>query len=55
MSTPADPERFHLTLSAAGGPTMHGWWGREVTARSKFSPWVGSWGRPGTRIILVDE
>ncbi|MEU1275298.1 hypothetical protein [Streptomyces sp. NPDC005799] len=55
MSTPVDPRRFHLTLSGTGGPIMHGWWRREVTAHSKFSSWVGSWGRPGTRITLVDE
>ncbi|MEU3340450.1 hypothetical protein [Streptomyces sp. NPDC006668] len=55
MSTSADPRRFHLTLSADSRPIMQGWWGREVTARSKFSSWVGSWGRPGTPITLVDE
>lgn len=47
--------RFHLTLTAAGRPAMHGWWGSEATARAKFTRWVGDWGREGVRIVLVDE
>lgn len=49
------PNRFHLALAAAGRPAMHGWWGSEATARSKFTRWVGDWGRDGVRITLVDE
>ena len=48
-------DRFHLTLTAAGRPAMHGWWSSEVTARGKFTRWVGDWGRNGVRIVLVDE
>jgi len=47
--------RFHLTLSAAGRPAMHGWWAREATARDKFRAWVSDWGVGGVRIVLVDE
>lgn len=50
-----DPNRFHLTLTAAGRPAMHGWWGSEVTARGKLATWIGSWGAPGVTITLVDE
>ncbi|MFJ9117438.1 hypothetical protein ACIRJO_17990 [Streptomyces sp. NPDC102394] len=48
-------ERFHLTLTAAGQPAMHGWWAGEVTARGKFTRWVGDWGRDGVCIVLTDE
>jgi hypothetical protein len=47
--------RYHLTLTAADQPAMHGWWGSEATARTKFTRWVGDWGRDGVRIALVDE
>jgi hypothetical protein len=50
-----NPERYHLTLTSAGRPSMHGWWGSEAVARDKFTTWVGDWGRPGARITLVDE
>jgi len=48
------PGRFHLTLTSAGRPVAHGWWGSEATARSKFAEWVG---RPvaDARVTLVDE
>ncbi|WP_409469043.1 hypothetical protein [Streptomyces sp. HC307] len=49
------PGRFHLTLTTAGRPAAHGWWGSEETARRKFASWVGDWGRPGARVTLVDE
>lgn len=49
------PNRYHLTLTTAGGKTVHGWWGSEATARGKFTTWVGDWGRDGARISLVDE
>ena len=48
-------ERFHLALTAASRPAMHGWWSSESTARGKFTRWVGTWGLPGVRITLVDE
>lgn len=47
--------RFHLTLTTAGRPVMHGWWGSEAIARGKFTRWVGDWGRDGVHIALVDE
>jgi hypothetical protein len=48
--------RFHLTLTSAGRPVMHGWWPVEATARVQLSVWVGSWGAlPDARISLVDE
>jgi hypothetical protein len=52
---PGGVDRYHLTLTAAGRPAMHGWWSSEVTARGKFAAWVGSWGVPGAQIVLVDE
>jgi acyl-coenzyme A synthetase/AMP-(fatty) acid ligase len=55
VTTP-NPERFHLTLTSAGRPVMHGWWASEATARGMLPAWVGSWGEmPGARITLVDE
>lgn len=50
-----NPDRYHLTLQFAGGRAVHGWWGSEATARSKFKGWVGHWGRPGASVALVDE
>lgn len=48
--------RFHLTLSVAGRPVMHGWWSAESTARGKFRTWIGSYGGlPGARVVLADE
>ncbi|WP_369274542.1 hypothetical protein AB5J55_35495 [Streptomyces sp. R11] len=49
------PGRYHLTLTAAGRPTMQGWWGSEAVARGKFTSWVGDRGVPGVRVTLVDE
>jgi len=54
--TNPDPERYHLTLSAAGRPVMHGWWPLEATARGKFRDWIGEHGSlPDARVVLVDE
>jgi hypothetical protein len=50
-----NPARFHLTLTTAAGKSAHGWWGSEATARGKAATWIGSWGQPGVRIVLVDE
>ncbi|MEU9323164.1 hypothetical protein AB0D91_05030 [Streptomyces canus] len=51
-----NPDRFHLTLTSAGRPVMHGWWPVEATARGLLPVWVGSWGElPDARITLVDE
>jgi len=50
------PERYHLLLTLAGRPSMHGWWASEATARSRFRDWIGERGSmPGARITLVDE
>lgn len=50
------PDRFRVTLAAAGREVMNGWWASEETARSKFRDWIGEHGsRPGARITLVDE
>jgi hypothetical protein len=51
MDTPA---RYHLLLTLAGQPSMHGWWRSEATARRKFRAWIGERGRPGVRITLTD-
>jgi hypothetical protein len=51
-----NPARFHLALSAAGHPVMHGWWASEVTARGKFRDWIGEHSNlPDARVTLVDE
>ena len=50
-----NPERYHLTLFAGGRPIAHGWWADEAAARAKFREWVGDWGKPGARVVLVDE
>jgi hypothetical protein len=47
-------DRFHLTLTTAGRPVMHGYWPLESTARSKFTSWVGL-GVADARVLLVDE
>ena len=55
MTVPA-PGRYHLLLTSAGRPVMHGWWELEATARGMLPVWVGSWGDlPDARITLVDE
>jgi hypothetical protein len=51
-----NPNRYHLTRITAGRTVQHGWWGSEVTARRKFSAWVGSYSIiPDTRITLADD
>lgn len=48
--------RYHLTLTSAGRPMRHGWWGSETVARSKFARWIGQCDAlPDARVILVDE
>ena len=47
--------RYHLTLTLDGQPAMHGWWASEKTARRQFTAWIGERGRPGARIVLIDE
>ncbi|MFF9176002.1 hypothetical protein [Streptomyces sp. NPDC014793] len=49
------PGRYHVQLTAAGRPVVHGWWGSEAVARRKLARWVGDWGRDGTRVTLTDE
>lgn len=52
----SNPGRYRLTLTTAGRPVQHGWWGSEETARSKFTRWIGEYGAmPGARVTLVDE
>lgn len=49
-------QRYHLVLSTAGRPAMHGWWAHEATARDMLPVWVGNWGDlPDARVVLVDE
>lgn len=49
-------QRYHLTLTVDGRPTMHGWWGSEETARRKFTRWIGEHGNADSaRITLTDE
>ena len=51
-----NPERFHLALSSAGRPVMHGWWADRATADRKFSAWKEEHGSvDGARVVLVDE
>jgi hypothetical protein len=51
-----NPERFHVTLSSAGRPMMHGWWASEATARDKVRDWARERGSlPDARVTLVDE
>ncbi|WP_409468413.1 hypothetical protein [Streptomyces sp. HC307] len=49
------PGRFHLTLTTAGRPVVHGWWGSEATARGKLTDWIGLSKGPDARVTLVDE
>jgi hypothetical protein len=56
VSSNSTLERYHLTLSSAGRPVMHGWWRREPVARGKFRDWIGEHGTlPDARVTLVDE
>lgn len=49
-------DSFHLTLTSADRPVMHGWWAEEATPRRMLPVWVGSWATlPDARITLVDE
>lgn len=48
--------RYHLTLSSAGDPVMHGYWPDRATADRKFTTWIGEHGTAaGARVALVDE
>ena len=50
------PPRFHLALTVAGRPVMHGWWSKRSTADRKFREWIGEQGStPGARVTIVDE
>ena len=49
-------QRYHLTLTSAGRPVMHGYWGVRATADDKFRRWIGEHGSvDGARVTLVDE
>jgi len=52
--TSPGPERYHLALTVDGRPVAHGWWASEAVARDRHTEWVGDWGRPGARVVLVD-
>ncbi|MFB7244671.1 hypothetical protein ACFCYX_19685 [Streptomyces populi] len=54
MSPMDDPGRYHLLLSVKGRPAMHGWWKTEPAALEQYRGWIGTWGRPGARVELVD-
>ena len=49
-----DAGRYRLTLTTDGRPTAHGWWDSRATAESKFASWIGTHGRDGAHIVLVD-
>ena len=50
------PDRYHLTLSSAGRPAMHGWWADRAVADRKLLEWIGEYGSmPDARITLIDE
>lgn len=56
MNEQSGGPRYHLTLTSDGRPVMHGWWASEVTARRKWTAWIGEHGsRPGARVTLDDE
>ncbi|MEV7793393.1 hypothetical protein AB0O68_15580 [Streptomyces sp. NPDC087512] len=49
-------ERYQVTVTSAGRPAIHGWWGREETARAAFTKWIGEYGNlPDARVTLMDE
>jgi hypothetical protein len=50
------PARYHLLLTIAGRPVMHGWWADEKVARGRFTVWIGERGSlPDARVTLLDE
>lgn len=50
-----DPGDFHLVLTSAGQPVMHGWWSSEATAERKFSEWIGSHSAiRGAAVVLAE-
>lgn len=50
------PDRYHLTLSSAGRPAMHGWWADRAVADRKLREWIGEYGSmPDARVTLADE
>ncbi|MBA2951977.1 hypothetical protein [Streptomyces himalayensis] len=52
---PDNQQRYRLTLTMGGRPTMDGWWASEKTARRKFAGLVGEYGSiDGATIVLVD-
>ncbi|MFF3691003.1 hypothetical protein [Streptomyces sp. NPDC002187] len=50
------PQRYHLTLTIDGRPTMHGWWADHAVADRKFLSWIGDYGSTaGARITLTGQ
>ncbi|MFI6658052.1 hypothetical protein ACIBL8_21315 [Streptomyces sp. NPDC050523] len=51
-----DPSDFHLVLTSAGRPVMHGWWSDGATAERKFSEWIGSYSAiKGAAVVLAER
>ncbi|WP_328974195.1 hypothetical protein [Streptomyces canus] len=51
-----DPSDFHLVLTSAGRPVMHGWWSDGATAERKFSEWIGSHSAiKGAAVVLAER
>lgn len=48
------PGRYQLTLTVDGRRVCDGWWNRQSTAQGKFTDIVGTYGRPGTQVVLID-
>ena len=48
-----DAERYALTVTRDGRPTVRGWWGNRQTAERKFSAWVGQ--HDGAQVVLIDQ
>ena len=48
--------RYGVTDPTPGEPLNRGWWGREATARRKYTACIGEHdARPDARVILIDE
>jgi hypothetical protein len=49
------PGRYHVILTLADRPALHGWWAEEATARRKVTSIARQHGQPGARVTLTDE
>lgn len=50
-----DPDRYRVTLTTSGKPTLIGWWGSLATATTKYSAVIGKHGRPGSTVELAER